>query len=73
MKDPEPGIEVEVWDLPADGLGRLLPTIATPLALGQVDLNDGSVVTGFVADASALDAADDITEFGSWRAYLAVN
>jgi allophanate hydrolase len=67
------GIEVEVWDLPAEGLGRLLPTIAAPLALGQIDLDDGSVVTGFVADASALDAADDITDYGSWRAYLAAN
>ena len=67
----ERGTELELWDLPHEGLGRLLPRIAAPLGLGPVTLSDGQVVTGFVADAAALDGCEDITAYGSWRAYLA--
>jgi len=65
---PAAGIDVEVWDLPAGGLGQLLARIAPPLALGQVELDDGHSVTGFVA--TDVDPADDITAYGGWRAYL---
>ncbi|MGN6607054.1 MAG: allophanate hydrolase, partial [Jatrophihabitans sp.] len=45
--DNPSGLEVEVWELPAHGLGTLLPRIAPPLALGAVDLEDGTRVPGF--------------------------
>jgi allophanate hydrolase len=67
---PGDGLEVEVWDLPHQGLGLLLDRVAAPLGLGPVTLDDGSVVTGFLADAVAVDPTDDITSFGGWRAYL---
>ncbi|WP_448627627.1 allophanate hydrolase [Geodermatophilus sp. URMC 64] len=66
---PAEGLEVEVWDLPAAGLGELLPTVAAPLALGPVELDDGSVVPGFLTDPGGVDAAADITAHGGWRAY----
>jgi allophanate hydrolase len=62
-------LEIEVWDLPEAALGTLLRQIAPPLALGPVALDDGSVVPGFVAQQ--LDDAEDITAFGSWRAFRA--
>jgi allophanate hydrolase len=68
---PDTGIEMEVWDIPHQGLGLLLPRIAHPLSLGPVTLDDGSVISGFVAEGTAVDPADEITQFGSWRAYLA--
>ena len=68
---PDEGMAVEVWDLPYHGLGQLLPRIAPPLRLGQVTLDDASVVTGFLADTHGLDVARDITRFGGWRPYLA--
>jgi allophanate hydrolase len=68
---PADGIEVEVWDLPVSGMGSLLPTVAAPLALGPVELDDGTAVTGFLADPTGIDPAADITSFGGWRAYLA--
>ena len=68
---PSAGLEIELWDVPYQGLGLLLPRIFPPLGLGPVTLEDGSVVTGFLADATAVDPANDITEYGSWRAYLA--
>ncbi|MCL8382967.1 allophanate hydrolase [Xanthobacter aminoxidans] len=64
-------VEGEVWSLPFEGVGRLLATIPAPLGLGQVELDDGSRVTGFLAEAAALDGAQDITRFGSFRAFAA--
>ncbi|ROS44027.1 allophanate hydrolase [Amycolatopsis thermoflava] len=67
---PAGGIELEVWDLPEAAIGALLPTIAPPLHLGPLTLDDGSTVLGFVADTSCADPARDITAYGGWRAYL---
>jgi allophanate hydrolase len=67
---PERGIDVEVWELSDSSLGELLRSIAPPLGLGTVVLADGSGVTGFVAEATQLDGAKEITEYGGWRAYV---
>ncbi|MEV0792211.1 allophanate hydrolase [Kribbella sp. NPDC050459] len=66
-----PGIEVEVWRLPAAELGGFATTIDPPLAIGPVELSDGQQVLGFVCTADAADPARDITAAGGWRAYLA--
>ncbi|MCX4910109.1 allophanate hydrolase [Streptomyces sp. NBC_00878] len=63
-------IEVEVWRLPAEGLGRLLAALPRPMALGRVALADGDDVPGFLCEPGALDGARDITAYGGWRAYL---
>ncbi|MGW1160788.1 allophanate hydrolase [Streptomyces sp. NPDC002519] len=63
-------IETEVWRLPAEGLGRLLAELPRPMALGSVELADGSRVPGFLCEPAALKDAEDITAYGGWRAYL---
>lgn len=63
-------IEAEVWRLPAEGLGRLLAALPRPMALGSVELADGSRVPGFLCEPAALADAEDITSYGGWRAYL---
>ncbi|MGW3726270.1 allophanate hydrolase-related protein, partial [Streptomyces sp. NPDC000851] len=63
-------IETEVWHLPAEGLGRLLTTLPRPMALGSVELADGSRVPGFLCEPAALTDAEDITPYGSWRSYV---
>ncbi|MFI5873189.1 allophanate hydrolase [Streptomyces sp. NPDC051445] len=63
-------IEVEVWRLPAEGLGRLLASLPRPMALGSVELADGSRTPGFLCEPSGLTDAQDITTYGGWRAYL---
>lgn len=63
-------IETEVWSLPAEGLGRLLAALPRPMALGGVELADGSLVPGFLCEPGALSDAEDITSYGGWRAYL---
>ncbi|MGW2282628.1 allophanate hydrolase [Streptomyces sp. NPDC001770] len=63
-------IEAEVWRLPAEGLGTLLAALPRPMALGTVELADGTCVTGFLCEPVALDGARDITAHGGWRAAL---
>ena len=44
---------------------------APPLAIGTVELADGTQVKGFLGEAHALADARDITSFGGWRAFRA--
>ena len=64
-------IEMEVWELPAREYGSFVAGIPAPLGIGMVRLADGEQVQGFVCEAAAVTAAEDITHFGGWRAYLA--
>ncbi|MEU0338893.1 allophanate hydrolase [Streptomyces bobili] len=63
-------VEVEVWRLPAAGLGALLSALPRPMSLGRVTLADGTELPGFLCEPSALTDAQDITAYGGWRAYL---
>ncbi|MDO7868650.1 allophanate hydrolase [Nocardioides jiangxiensis] len=64
-------LEVEVWSLPAVALAGFQATIAPPLGLGQVDLDDGTRVLGFLCSGDGVDPARDITAHGGWRAWRA--
>ncbi|MEU3424241.1 allophanate hydrolase [Streptomyces gardneri] len=63
-------IEAEMWRLPAEGLGALVAALPRPMALGSVELADGSSVPGFLCEPEALDGAREITAYGGWRAAL---
>jgi allophanate hydrolase len=63
-------IEVEVWELSAAAFGSFVSEVPPPLAIGTLELEDGSSVKGFVCEPRALDGALDITSFGGWRGYL---
>ncbi len=45
--------------------------IPAPLGLGKVELADGSWETGFICEPYGLAGAEDITDHGGWRAWLA--
>jgi allophanate hydrolase len=66
-----PGLEVEVWGLPADAFGRFVARIPAPLGIGKISLDDGTAVSGFLCEAHALRGAREITGYGGWRAFLA--
>jgi allophanate hydrolase len=59
----------EVWALPTPALAALLLSIAPPLGLGTVELDDGPC-HGFIAEHTELTNAIDITGFGGWIAWL---
>lgn len=65
------GIEVEVWRLPADQLAGFASSVLPPLALGPLELADGTSVLGFVCTADGAEPAREITGYGGWRAWLA--
>jgi allophanate hydrolase len=52
-------------------VGSFLELIPPPLGLGSVELEDGRWVKGFICEPSALAGAQDISDFGGWRAYRA--
>ena len=66
-----PGLEVEVWALPAAAFGHFVALIPAPLGVGKVTLDDGSSVTGFLCEAYAVKDAEEVTRFGGWRAFIA--
>ncbi len=66
-----PGIEVEVWALPADSVGSFIDGIPQPLGIGKLMLEDGTQVMGFIAEPEAINTAQEITQLGGWRNYLA--
>jgi allophanate hydrolase len=64
-------IECEVWQLPTMQLGKLLRQIPAPLSLGSIELADGSSECGFLCESYAVTDAEDISDLGGWRRYLA--
>ena len=63
-------IAVEVWALKSESFGGFVRAIPAPLAIGNIELEDGERVSGFVCEACGLEEALDITRFGGWRRYL---
>jgi allophanate hydrolase len=73
LREPDfmgPGIEVEVWNVPEHEFGGFVAAIPEPLAIGNVKLDTGECVKGFVCEPLALLNSTEITRFGGWRNYL---
>ena len=65
-------IDVEIYELDLAAFGSFTEEVPAPLAIGTLELEDGSAVKGFVAEPRAVgQGAPDITIHGGWRAYLA--
>ena len=63
-------IEVEIWSMPAEQFGSFVNGIPTPLGIGKVRLQDDTYVSGFICEPHGLEDAEEITQFGGWRAYI---
>jgi allophanate hydrolase len=64
-------IEIEIWEMPVRRFGEFVADVSAPLAIGSLEVEDGSWVKGFVCEPAALEGAKDISQYGGWRAYLA--
>ena len=64
-------IDVEIWSVPAEHFGSFVAGIPAPLGIGKVRVADGSVVSGFICEPYGIEGAEDITQMGGWRAYMA--
>lgn len=76
---PKPGLArqsngksiiVELWDVPTARFGEFVAEIPTPLGMGNVELEDGRWVKGFICEPYGLGDAENISHFGGWRAYI---
>ena len=56
---------------PLARFGEFVAEIPPPLGIGNLQLEDGRWVKGFICEPWALADAEDITAFGGWRAYIA--
>jgi allophanate hydrolase len=67
-------IEVEVWEMDRAHIGSFIALVGAPLAIGTVELADGSSERGFVCEPRGVAAGSgalDITDHGGWRGFLA--
>ncbi len=64
-------IELEVWALPSETVGSFLAEVPAPLSIGTLQLADGTAPKGFLVEAAATADAEDVSELGGWRAFLA--
>ena len=64
-------IETEVWGLDPAAFGSFVAAVPPPLTIGTVILADGTAPKGFLVEPEGLVGAEDITQFGGWRAYTA--
>lgn len=69
-EDTGHAIEVELWQLPTKNFGAFVAQIPHPLGMGQIELQDGSWVYGFICEGYITDEARDISDFKTWEAYL---
>jgi len=63
-------IDLEVYAMPASEVGSFLGLIPAPLGLGNIELDDGTWVKGFICEPYAIEGAKDISDLGGWRAYM---
>ena len=63
-------IGIELWDVPDERFGRFVASVPAPMAIGNVELETGTWVKGFVCEPIALVDAVDITSYGDWRTYV---
>jgi len=64
-------IDVEVWSVPSKHFGSFVDGIPAPLGIGTVELETGAEVNGFLCESYATEGAENISELGSWRKYIA--
>lgn len=76
---PKPGLArqqdgqsiiVELWDVPIARFGEFVAEIPTPLGMGNVELEDGRWMKGFICEPYGIEDAENISHFGGWRAYI---
>jgi hypothetical protein len=64
-------ITVEVWEVPAAGLGAILLGEPAGLSVGKVRLADGEETLGVLGEPILCEGQREITEYGGWQAYVA--
>ena len=64
-------VALELWELPAAAIARVLQDEPAGLCIGKVSLDDGREVLGVLGEPWLCDRGRDISAHGGWRAYCA--
>lgn len=62
-------VALELWDVPGDGVVKILESEPPGLSVGKVLLADGTHVLGVLGEPFIVEHELEITDFGSWRLY----
>lgn len=69
VTDGGKAIALEIWAVPAAGLGTLLLQEPPGLCIGKVELETGEEVLGVLGEPICCEGEREITQWGGWRAY----
>ena len=64
-------IAMELWDMPLNRFGEFVADVSAPLGIGNVELEGGAWVKGFICEPCGIEGAQDISAFGGWKNFLA--
>ena len=64
-------VALEIWEVPAADIVQILLNESPGLAIGKVQLDDGSIVLGVLGEPFLCEGQREITALGGWRAYIA--
>lgn len=72
IKDPGKGaaIHVEIYRLSYNAFGKFVSAIPAPLGIGKITLENGSTVSGFIAEPEVERIGEEITHLGDWRKFV---
>jgi gamma-glutamylcyclotransferase (GGCT)/AIG2-like uncharacterized protein YtfP len=72
MRDASKGvpIQLELWQVSAEGLMQLLEKEPAGLCLGRVELAQKKTVWGILGEACLCEGQLEITAYGGWREYM---
>jgi len=63
-------IALEVWAVPAAGLGTILLQEPAGLCIGKIRLGEGEIVLGVLGEPILCEHQKEITQWGGWRTYI---
>ncbi len=70
-KDEGKEIDLEVWELSAEGLVTILNEEPPGLCVGRITLSNGQSILGVLAEPYLVEGQKEITSLQGWRAYIA--
>ena len=71
IRDIEKGdsIYVEIYRMTPESFGLFVNQIPSPLGIGKLKLENGTEVSGFIAEPIVAKIGKDIKELGDWRKF----
>ena len=63
-------VNVEVWNVPPEGLGQILLNEPAGLCVGKVKLVSGETVLGVLGESILCEGEKEISQYGGWREYV---